>query len=128
MYSTCDMKVHELLLYNESGCSCCCFLMIRRPPRSTRTDTLFPYTTLFRSVAFTVCTFWFIEALAAMGRKDEARRMFEEVLACRNSLGLLSEDVDPVSGELWGNFPQTYSMVGLIKCAMRLSRPWEEFV
>ncbi|HEY9568047.1 MAG TPA: glycoside hydrolase family 15 protein [Thalassobaculum sp.] len=79
-------------------------------------------------VAFTVCTFWFIEALAAMGRKDEARRMFEEVLACRNSLGLLSEDVDPVSGELWGNFPQTYSMVGLIKCAMRLSRPWEEFV
>lgn len=79
-------------------------------------------------VAFTVCTFWFIEALAAIGRKEEARRMFEEVLACRNSLGLLSEDVDPVTGELWGNFPQTYSMVGLIKCAMRLSRPWEEFV
>src|SRR3546814_16591053 len=79
-------------------------------------------------VAFTVCTFRFIEALAAMGRKDEARRMFEEVLACRNSLGLLSEDVDPVSGELCGNFPQTYSMVGLIKCAMRLSRPWEEVV
>ncbi|EDP62934.1 glycoside hydrolase 15-related protein [alpha proteobacterium BAL199] len=79
-------------------------------------------------VAFTVCTFWFIEALAAIGRKDEARQMFEEILACRNSLGLLSEDVDPVTGELWGNFPQTYSMVGLIKCAMRLSRPWEDVV
>ena len=79
-------------------------------------------------VAFTVCTFWFIEALAAIGRRDEARRMFEEVLACRNTLGLLSEDVDPVTGELWGNFPQTYSMVGLIKCAMRLSRPWEEVI
>lgn len=79
-------------------------------------------------VAFTVCTFWFIEALAAIGRKDEARQMFAEVLACRNSLGLLSEDVDPVTGELWGNFPQTYSMVGLIKCAMRLSRPWEDVV
>jgi GH15 family glucan-1,4-alpha-glucosidase len=79
-------------------------------------------------VAFTVCTFWFIEALAAIGRRDEARRMFEEVLACRNTLGLLSEDVDPVTGELWGNFPQTYSMVGLIKCAMRLSRSWEEVI
>ena len=54
--------------------------------------------------------------------------MFEEVLKCRNGLGLLSEDVDPVTGELWGNFPQTYSMVGLIKCAMRLSRPWEDVV
>jgi GH15 family glucan-1,4-alpha-glucosidase len=79
-------------------------------------------------VAFTVCTFWFIEALAVIGRDDEARRMFEAVLACRNGLGLLSEDVDPVTGELWGNFPQTYSMVGLIKCAMRLSKPWEDVV
>jgi len=79
-------------------------------------------------VAFTVCTFWFIEALAVIGRADEARRMFEAVLACRNGLGLLSEDVDPATGELWGNFPQTYSMVGLIKCAMRLSKPWEDVV
>ncbi|HKY95674.1 MAG TPA: glycoside hydrolase family 15 protein, partial [Kiloniellales bacterium] len=76
--------------------------------------------------AFTVCTFWYIEALAAMGRQEEARAMFEEVLACRNPLGLLSEDIDPATGELWGNFPQTYSMVGLIKCAMRLSQSWED--
>jgi len=76
--------------------------------------------------AFTICTFWFIDALAATGRVDEAREMFENVLACRNHLGLLSEDIDPKTGELWGNFPQTYSLVGLIHCAMRLSRPWEE--
>lgn len=76
--------------------------------------------------AFTVCTFWYIEALAAIGRKEEAREMFEAVLRCRNKLGLLSEDLDTETNELWGNFPQTYSMVGLIKCAMRLSKPWED--
>ena len=76
--------------------------------------------------SFTVCTFWYIEALAALGRRDEARRLFENVLACRNHVGLLSEDLDPKSRELWGNFPQTYSMVGLISSAMRLSRSWEE--
>ena len=76
--------------------------------------------------SFTICTFWYIEALAALGRHDEARRLFENVLACRNHAGLLSEDIDPKSRELWGNFPQTYSMVGLISSAMRLSRSWEE--
>ncbi len=76
--------------------------------------------------AFNVCTFWYIDALAAMGRRDEARRLFENMLASCNSMGLLSEDLDPKTGELWGNFPQTYSMVGLITSAMRLSRPWED--
>jgi len=76
--------------------------------------------------AFNICTFWFIEALAATGRQDEARELFENMLARRNHVGLLSEDLDPKSGELWGNFPQTYSLVGLILCAMRLSRSWEE--
>ena len=46
--------------------------------------------------------------------------------AAFDSLGLLSEDIDPASGELWGNFPQTYSLVGIIQCATRLSRPWED--
>jgi len=76
--------------------------------------------------AFTICTFWYIEALAAAGRKDEARDLFEQILACRNHVGLLSEDIDPRTGELWGNFPQTYSLVGLIVAAMRLSKSWEE--
>lgn len=78
------------------------------------------------SNAFNVCTFWYIEALASLGRTEEARALFEDMLAARNPAGLLSEDIDPASGELWGNFPQTYSMVGLIHCAMRLSKSWEE--
>lgn len=76
--------------------------------------------------AFVICVFWLIDALAALGRRDEARRLFESMLARRNPLGLLSEDIDSVTGELWGNFPQTYSMVGLINAAVRLSRSWEE--
>ncbi|NCA87384.1 MAG: glycoside hydrolase family 15 protein [Gammaproteobacteria bacterium] len=76
--------------------------------------------------AFTICTFWYIEALAALGRKEEARRLFAALLARRNPLGLLSEDIHPETGELWGNYPQTYSLVGLINCAMRLSIGWEE--
>ncbi len=76
--------------------------------------------------AFTTCAFWYIDALAAIGRQGEARQLFERLLQCRNHVGLLSEDIDPHTGELWGNFPQTYSMVGLINSAMRLSRSWEE--
>jgi GH15 family glucan-1,4-alpha-glucosidase len=75
--------------------------------------------------AFTVCTLWFIEALARIGREAEARDMFEDVLRSRNALGLLSEGYHVDTGELWGNFPQTYSMVGLIRCASRLSTSWE---
>ena len=76
--------------------------------------------------SFTICTFWYIDALAAIGRTDEARRLFENILSCRNHVGLLSKDLDPDTRELWGNFPQTYSMVGMISSAMRLSKPWEE--
>ncbi len=78
--------------------------------------------------AFTACTFWHIDALARIGRTDDARAMFEDVLAHRNRLGLLSEDIDTKTGELWGNFPQTYSMVGIINAANRLSRSWEDMV
>jgi GH15 family glucan-1,4-alpha-glucosidase len=76
--------------------------------------------------AFIVCTFWYIDALAALGRTVEARVLFEGMLASRNRHGLLSEHIDPRTGELWGNFPQTYSMVGLINSAMRLSIPWDQ--
>jgi GH15 family glucan-1,4-alpha-glucosidase len=77
-------------------------------------------------VAFNVCTFWYIDALTAVGRTQEARDLFETMLASRNALGLLSEDISTDSHELWGNFPQTYSMVGLISSAMKLSKTWEE--
>jgi GH15 family glucan-1,4-alpha-glucosidase len=76
--------------------------------------------------AFNICTFWYINALAAVGRQDEARALFTNMLDRRNPLGLLSEDLDPDTGELWGNFPQTYSMVGVIMAATRLSKSWDE--
>jgi GH15 family glucan-1,4-alpha-glucosidase len=79
--------------------------------------------------AFLLCSFWYVNALALAGRRDEALTLFERVLAARNHVGLMSEDLAmPETGEpprLWGNFPQTYSQVGLILCAMRLSRTWE---
>ncbi len=78
------------------------------------------------SAAFLVCGFWYVDALAAMGRREQARELFTDLLRYRNSAGLLSEDVDPQTGELWGNIPQTYSMVGLIISALRLSKSWEE--
>ena len=74
--------------------------------------------------AFNVCTFWLIEALWLTGRTEDARELFEEMLSRRTRAGLLSEDIDPVTGELWGNYPQTYSLVGIINCAALLSRPW----
>jgi GH15 family glucan-1,4-alpha-glucosidase len=74
--------------------------------------------------AFLICRFWLIDALWDIGRRDEAREMFVDALKLRNSYGLLSEDAHPVTGKLWGNFPQTYSMSGLILTAIKLSRSW----
>lgn len=76
--------------------------------------------------SFIICTFWYVECLAASGRNEEAREIYEDVLSHGNHLGLLSEDLDVETGELWGNFPQTYSLVGQINSAIRLSRSWEE--
>ncbi len=95
-----------------------------------RGDFVFRYTTPddfgTPANAFLVCTFWYINALAAIGERDEARRMFEYVLQCRNGHGLLAEHIDPKSREQWGNFVQTYSMVGLISSAIRLSQRWDQ--
>ncbi len=76
--------------------------------------------------AFLVCTFWHVNALATLGRRDEARALFEKLLACRNKHGLLAEHIDLRTGEQWGNFVQTYSMVGLINAAIRLSIRWDQ--
>jgi GH15 family glucan-1,4-alpha-glucosidase len=74
--------------------------------------------------AFNFCTFWFIEALHLVGRHEEARELYAKMLDRLTPAGLLSEDTDFETGELWGNYPQTYSLVGLINCAGLLSRPW----
>ncbi len=75
---------------------------------------------------FTICAFWMADALWGAGRKAEARELFSNIVHGANHLGLLSEDMDPETGELWGNFPQTYSHVGLINTAMRISQSWED--
>src|SRR5262249_47250419 len=58
--------------------------------------------------AFLVCQFWYIDALVSLGRVQEARDLFTDLLSRRNRFGLLSEDIHPITGELWGNLPQTY--------------------
>jgi GH15 family glucan-1,4-alpha-glucosidase len=67
--------------------------------------------------AFTICSFWYAEVLALMGRLDEAMEVFQRVLGFANPVGLFSEDIDPASGRLLGNFPQAYTHVGLIHAA-----------
>jgi GH15 family glucan-1,4-alpha-glucosidase len=76
--------------------------------------------------AFLICRFWLIDTWWSLGRREEARELFLDALSHCNRYGLLSEDIHPQTGALWGNFPQTYSMAGLILTAMRLSRSWED--
>jgi GH15 family glucan-1,4-alpha-glucosidase len=78
------------------------------------------------TVAFTLCTFWLIEALGATGRVREAREIMDRVNAVLTPLGLMSEDVDPKTGTMWGNFPQAYSHVGMIHAAFAASPRWAE--
>ena len=71
--------------------------------------------------AFLPCTFWLADNLALLGRVDEARDVFERLLAVRTPLGLLAEEYDPRLGRLVGNFPQAFSHVGLVNSAVNLS-------
>lgn len=70
--------------------------------------------------AFTICSFWWAEALALAGRVDQAVAVFERVARHANAVGLFSEDVDPVTGALLGNFPQSYTHVGAIHAALTI--------
>lgn len=79
------------------------------------------------TMAFMLCTFWQIEALALLGRLDEARALMERVRNVHAPLGLFAEDLDPTSHTMWGNFPQAYSHVGLIHAAFAASPRWSEF-
>jgi GH15 family glucan-1,4-alpha-glucosidase len=80
------------------------------------------------SVAFTICTFWLIEALARLGRITEAREVMQRAQGVMSPLGLLSEDLAPDTGRMWGNFPQAYSHVGLIHAAFAASPRWSEYL
>ncbi|HEY3622985.1 MAG TPA: glycoside hydrolase family 15 protein, partial [Roseiarcus sp.] len=72
--------------------------------------------------AFLACSFWLVDNYVLQGRYEDARRLFERLLARCNDVGLLAEEFEPASGRMLGNFPQAYSHVGLINCALNLSR------
>lgn len=91
--------------------------------RRYRTDDGFGVPT----TAFTLCTFWLVEALATIGRIDEARSLMKRLQNVRAPLGLLSEGVQPATGSMCGNFPQAYSHVGLIHAAFAASPPWSGY-
>jgi GH15 family glucan-1,4-alpha-glucosidase len=72
--------------------------------------------------AFVACSFWLVDNYILQGRYTEARKLFGKLLSRCNDVGLLAEEIDPSSGRMLGNFPQAYSHVGLINCALNLSR------
>ena len=69
---------------------------------------------------FLACNFWLVDALALLGRRDEAVRLYQRLLGLRNDVGLLSEEYDPSHDRLVGNFPQAFSHVGLVNSAFNL--------
>jgi GH15 family glucan-1,4-alpha-glucosidase len=72
--------------------------------------------------AFLPCSFWLVDNYILQGRYAEARRLFDRLLSRCNDVGLLSEELDPTTGRMLGNFPQAFSHVGLINSALNLSR------
>jgi GH15 family glucan-1,4-alpha-glucosidase len=80
------------------------------------------------AVAFIICTFWLAEALAVVGRKNDAKQVMDRAISALSPLGLLSEDYEASSLQMWGNFPQAYSHVGLIHAAFAASPPWAELL
>lgn len=77
-------------------------------------------------VAFVICSYWLVEALATVGRLDEARVQLAAMSSVHAPLGLIAEDVNQTTGEMWGNYPQAYSHVGLIHAAFAASPKWHE--
>jgi GH15 family glucan-1,4-alpha-glucosidase len=72
--------------------------------------------------AFLACSFWLVDNLVLLGRLDDARRLFEQLLMLRNDLGLLAEEYDPQAQRLVGNYPQAFSHIALINSAYNLAR------
>jgi GH15 family glucan-1,4-alpha-glucosidase len=75
--------------------------------------------------AFLACSFWMVTNLWLMGRKADAKAMFERLLAVRNDVGLLSEEYDPIEKRLVGNFPQALSHIALLQSAFAMSGLWK---
>ena len=75
-----------------------------------------------REGTFVLCTFWLAQALALAGQVERAREVFERAAAFVNDLGLLSEEVDPATGELLGNVPQAFSHIGLVNAAWAIDQ------
>jgi GH15 family glucan-1,4-alpha-glucosidase len=72
--------------------------------------------------AFSICTFWLAQALTMIGEREQAERVFRRMLRHANHVGLYSEEIDPVTGEFLGNFPQAFTHIALINCAAALAR------
>jgi len=72
--------------------------------------------------AFLACSFWYVDNLVLLGRRDEAVELFERLLSCRNDVGLLAEEYDPRAKRQLGNFPQAFSHVALVSSALNLNR------
>jgi GH15 family glucan-1,4-alpha-glucosidase len=72
--------------------------------------------------AFSICTFWLAQALAMIGERERAERVFRRMLRHANHVGLYSEEIDPLTGEFLGNFPQAFTHIALINCAAALAR------
>ena len=72
--------------------------------------------------AFLACSFWLADAYILLGRRDDARKLFERLLSLRNDLGLLSEEYDPAAKRLLGNFPQAFSHIALVNTAHNIAR------
>jgi GH15 family glucan-1,4-alpha-glucosidase len=75
--------------------------------------------------AFLACSFWLVDAYAMLDRTQDARDLFDRLLALRNDVGLLAEEYDPVNRRQLGNFPQAFSHVALVNSAIRLASRWK---
>jgi len=110
-----DPRVHGTVAAIERGLVRNGFVM--RYDTGTGTDGLPP-----GEGAFLACSFWLADNYAMLGRDEEARDLFERLLALRNDVGLLAEEVDVASGEMIGNFPQAFSHVGLVNAAWAIAQ------
>ncbi len=80
------------------------------------------------SSSFTICTFWFINSLFKIGEEEKALALFNKLLGYSNHLGLFSEDIDFKTKRLLGNFPQAYSHLAMIECAINFSKRHDELL